>query len=389
MRGFHERTVGEVEQDEDHDEHDGEHQLQPLPGSRLVLPPAAPLDVVASRQRHRASDGRARLLDEAADVAVLDVQQHRCQQEAVLGRDHGRAARGRDAGDLAERHLHAARAGDEHRSEGLRIRAIRVRIAHAHRKALPAFDGRGQRRFADGVRNHVLDVTDADAIACGGRPVDLDVQVLAAGHLLRIDVAGARDPPDHVRDLPRQAFERPEIGAEQLHADLRADAGRQHVDAVDDRHRPDGRDSRELDRPAHLGAQRVQRQTRSPLRARLQPHDRLGHVQRRRVGGRLGAGDLGDDVATSGTLRSAASCVCAMRVFSSIEMLGSAIGMNIRSPSFRAGINSLPMPRARSSAPASRRPAAPSVSCAMRECRVENRAVKAPQAAHHRVAFSG
>ena len=160
----------------------------------------------------------------------------------------------------------AAGAGDEHRAEGLRIRAIRVRIAHAHRKALPPFDGRGQRRFADGVRDHVLDVTDADAIACGGRPVDLDVQVLAAGHLLGIDVAGARDLPDDVRDLPRQPLERPEIVAEQLHADLGADAGRQHVDAVDDRHRPDGRDSRELDGPAHLGAQRVQRQARAPLR---------------------------------------------------------------------------------------------------------------------------
>ena len=38
-------------------------------------------------------------------------------------------------------------------------------------------------------------------------------------------------------------------------------------------------------------------------------------------------------------------------VFSSSEMLGSAIGMNIRSPSFSGGMNSLPMPRATSNAP--------------------------------------
>jgi len=42
----------------------------------------------------------------------------------------------------------------------------------------------------------------------------------------------------------------------------------------------------------------------------------------------------------------------AIPVFSSRDMLGSAIGMNMRSPSFRAGMNSLPIRVARTTAPA-------------------------------------
>ena len=235
------------------------------------------------------------------------------------------------------------------------------------------------------LRDDVLDVADADAVACGGRPVDLDVQVLAAGHLLRIDVAGARHLSDDLGDLPRQALEHPEIGAEQLDADLRADAGRQHVDAVDDRHRPDGRDSRELDRAAHLGAQRVQRQPRAPLRARLQPHDRLGHVQRRRVGGRLGAGDLGNDIGhlrhpeERGVLRLRDPGVLVERdarirdrhehqvalVQGRHELAADAAGQEQRGGEEEPGS-------------AQRRDA-------MRESRVEDRAIEASKAAHHGV----
>ena len=54
---------------------------------------------------------------------------------------------------------------------------------------------------------------------------------------------------------------------------------------------------------------------------------------------------------TSGNFINAAFCRAAISVFSSSEMLGSAMGMNIRSPSFNVGMNSLPMPRARNNAP--------------------------------------
>ena len=64
---------------------------------------------------------------------------------------------------------------------------------------------------------------------------------------------------------------------------------------------------------------------------------------------------------TSGKVDSTAFCFAAIFVFSSSEMLGSAIGMNIRSPSFSGGMNSLPMPRATTSAPAKSNAAAATV----------------------------
>ena len=56
--------------------------------------------------------------------------------------------------------------------------------------------------------------------------------------------------------------------------------------------------------------------------------------------------------ATSGNDCRIAFCFAAFLVFSSSEMLGSAMGMNIRSPSLSGGMNSLPIPRATNSAPA-------------------------------------
>ena len=56
--------------------------------------------------------------------------------------------------------------------------------------------------------------------------------------------------------------------------------------------------------------------------------------------------------ATSGNDMRISFCRFAIWVFSSSEILGSAIGMNIRSPSLSGGMNSLPIPRATNRAPA-------------------------------------
>ena len=122
------------------------------------------------------------------------------------------------------------------------------------------------------------------------------IEVLAARHLFGIDVAGAWHPANHIGDASRGLFEHRQIVAEHLHADLGPDAGRQHVDPIDDRHRPDVRDARQLNRRAHVCAQAIEGHARPPLLPGLQVHDGFGHVQRRRIGGRVRARDLGDDV---------------------------------------------------------------------------------------------
>ena len=61
---------------------------------------------------------------------------------------------------------------------------------------------------------------------------------------------------------------------------------------------------------------------------------------------------LATTVSTSGNASIAAFCRSAMRVFSASEMLGSAIGMNSKSPSSSGGMNSLPTRMPTPTAPA-------------------------------------
>jgi hypothetical protein len=77
-------VIGEVEQYEDHHEHDRHDDLQPLTRADLVFPAAAPGRGVAGWHPDVACDRQARLFDEAANVTSLDVQQHRSDQQPVL-----------------------------------------------------------------------------------------------------------------------------------------------------------------------------------------------------------------------------------------------------------------------------------------------------------------
>ena len=86
------RVIGEIQQPENHDQDHRHHQQQALPGPLLILVAAAPSDVITSGQPHRGRDFRLGVLDEAADVAVLHVEQHRREQKPVLRRDHRRPA---------------------------------------------------------------------------------------------------------------------------------------------------------------------------------------------------------------------------------------------------------------------------------------------------------
>jgi hypothetical protein len=65
---------------------------------------------------------------------------------------------------------------------------------------------------------------------------------------------GAGHVSHYVGDTSRGLFQDSQIVAVDLHTDLRPNAGRQHVDAIDNRHRPDIRDPWQLNRLAHIGA---------------------------------------------------------------------------------------------------------------------------------------
>ena len=173
------------------------------------------------------------------------------------------------------------------------------------------------------VLDDLLDGADRQAVARGGLAVDTDVQVLAAGHRFGIDVAGAVHASYDVGHLSAEALERGEIAPKiftptsdrmpVVSMSIRLMIGIVQMFAT----------------PGSCTARPISARSRSsvmpgtPLIARLQVDHGLGHVERRRVGGRVRARHLGDRVLdfreASSVLRSAAA---AIRVFSSSETAG-------------------------------------------------------------------
>ncbi len=276
--------IREVEQEEDDQDRDRHDDLQPLSRALLALVPPAPPDEVAGRQRDTGGDGRLGFFDEPAEIPVLHVEQHRGQQEPVLGVDHRGAARLFDVDHLRERQLLAGRRGNQHVAECVRVVTELGRVTHPHRKSTTTLEGEREAPLADGGADHVLYCGDAEPVPGRAGAIDAHVQVLRAGQRLRIDVAGAANGAQHRGHAPGRLVQHFQITAIDLHAHFGSDAGRQHVDSVDDRHRPDVRDAGELRRTSQLAAQPLQRHPAPPLLARLEVHDRLGHVERRRIG---------------------------------------------------------------------------------------------------------
>src|SRR5262249_24037080 len=133
---------------------------------------------------------------------------------------------------------HAAPA-HEQALDGLLVLAEVAGIAKAHRESIASFHGLGNDPAAQGYFDGVLDVADADAVAGGFLPIDVNLQIALAHDRLGDHVLGALDRLDGLLDLLANAVDGFQVGAEDLDADLRAHAGRKHVDAVGNRLRPD------------------------------------------------------------------------------------------------------------------------------------------------------
>ena len=197
--------------------------------------------------------------------------------------------------DLPQRHLRAV--GRRHKDSGQRggVAAVFGSVADAHREPLAPLDRQREVRLSYCGLDDVLDRADRDAIAGRGFPVHAHVEVGRAGHLFGIDVHSARDRAQRVGDGPGPLLEDVEVVPEDLHADLGPDAGRQHVDAIDDRLGPDVRHAGQRGRYVQLADELVARHPQPPFACRLQIHDGLRHVDRCRVRRRVRPRDLGDD----------------------------------------------------------------------------------------------
>ena len=96
-------------------------------------------------------------------------------------------------------------------------------------------------------------------------------------------------------DLGREPLELVQIRAEHFHADRRADAGREHIDARLDRHGPGVADAGKAQGLVHLGLQRLDRHAGPPFAFGLEIDHGLGHLDRRRIGRGIGAAGFAED----------------------------------------------------------------------------------------------
>ena len=121
------------------------------------------------------------------------------------------------------------------------------------------------------------------------------------------------------------------------------DARGQHVDAVADGRHPDVGQARHLHDPVELLDQLVGRHAGAPLLARLELDGRLEHLQRRRVGGRVGATRLAEHALDlRHRLDEAVGLLQQLERPWTPRGPGSADGMYSRSPSSSGGMNSPP-----------------------------------------------
>ena len=166
-------TNSSAEHDENrHREDEGQARTCPL----QVLELPTPADAVTGRQRHGSGDFGLRLRHESALVPVSDVRTHRDLPLVLAAPDDARTAHGFDAGELTQGHAPPPGVAPES-ARWPSDRCARLRhIPHRHVEP-PSPEDRRHRAATDRQLDHVLDVTDVEAIAGEHRAIDRDPQL--------------------------------------------------------------------------------------------------------------------------------------------------------------------------------------------------------------------
>src|SRR5262249_14984043 len=153
--------------DENDDENYGYNDLQALLCPNLVLILTAPLDVITRRHANAFRHDSLCFIDKSINVATADIHQDSPAQQTIFASNHGRAHHNSDMGNVAERYLRSAWAGDKDIRECFDIFAKIPRVPNPNRKTLAPFDGGCDVLSTDGRFDDVLCVTDIDSISSG------------------------------------------------------------------------------------------------------------------------------------------------------------------------------------------------------------------------------
>lgn len=295
MGGLDGVVVGDVEEEEDHEQGDGDDEEQGASGAEQVFEFAAVFEGDAGREMGLESGfkTKAHLIDEGAEVTAADVGGDEDAETAVFGGDFAGAEVASDAGDLGEGHGASVHSSDGQVTETFDVLALVALESDLNGEPFAAIDDGSDVEAADAGFDGFEDVPCGDSGTGGPGAIDLDFEVGFA-----LD-AGGGDPggPGHI---PEDAFgfERPvlegfEVVAEEFHTELGADAGGDHQHPVFDGLKKSGGVSGDDGQGLlKLGDEGVRGDAGSPFGAGFELDRGFDHLDRGGVGGRLGTAEF-------------------------------------------------------------------------------------------------
>src|SRR5436190_15063973 len=121
-----------------------------------------------------------------------------------------------DLRDLSQRHLRAVWTCDDHARQRLRARPVLRGVTDPDWEPLAPLDREGEIGFPDRRLDHVLNGAHRDAVARRRLAVHPDVEIRGARDLLRVDIRGAGNSPQHLGYGPGALLERRQVISEDL-----------------------------------------------------------------------------------------------------------------------------------------------------------------------------
>ena len=292
QQGFAHRVESEVQAAENHEQYNGQDEQQGALAADEVFVLPAPLQVVAGGQL--ALDALHPLhgfFHGAAEVAVAHVEEHRAAQLGILRVNHRRAVDEAQGGHGRERHRPISSGLNRDAAQGCQTVAKVLGQAHVDGEAAPPFHGVGHGRAADGGFHYLVHLVHGQAVAGQLRAVEVNLQILAAGDGVHVQILHAGHAVQRRPHPLRHLVDGVELLAVHFHAHVGANAGAEHVDAVDDGLGPAVHHAGNLQLAVQFLDELGLGHAGPPLSARLKLNDGFNHAQRGIVGG--GAGPAG------------------------------------------------------------------------------------------------
>ncbi len=263
-------------------------------GGLQLLELAAPTGPVACGNSHLVRDGGSGIRHEATQVPIAHIGTDDHQALAVFSADlirpqHRFQARHIGQGNELDAAFHRWQWNGQPRQHR-RIAAQGFREADHQIEAAIALEERAGLASAERRGNHILDVADIEAVACGSLTIDLHTQQRQPTGLLHLHLGSAGDLLQHPGDVRSGLVQHRHVIAEDLDRHIAAHPGNQLVEPQLDR-------LRQLviatgytrSRCFQLSHQLLARLAWiRPLRLRLEHHIAVGDVRRHRIRGDLG-----------------------------------------------------------------------------------------------------